>query len=195
MRLCMVNFIYFNFPRIYKLYKQILFYCAVIVIILTALPSPALSSQPNIEKMAQDISEKMSIKELLGQKIIIGPPWVLPETSEFYGKEKRTEKSIEILNTLIQDYQISNFIVSYINYKDWMAYQYKNRCLFNNKDFPRLNSEIIKNQNKLLKGKAESILRFKNTAFIFADMEGGRVQGLRGGGNTQHSKPYESCYD
>jgi len=74
--------------------------------------------------------EKMPRRELIGQKFIIGPPWLFPLDNEKKNDQKQlqcaynfSKKQLEIL---IKELKVGNFFISKTTYKDWQNSLEKN---------------------------------------------------------------------
>ena len=126
--------------------------------------------------------EKMPRRELIGQKFIIGPPWLFPLDNEKKNDQKQlqcaynfSKKQLEIL---IKELKVGNFFISKTTYKDWAEFLGKKYSNDNKKlSFPKFDEDTVRSlcseiQNML--SDIESI-----PAIISTDCEGGRVQSLK----------------
>jgi len=98
---------------LYKLY--ILKYLRYVCFIILLIPQISFSySKSVLEKIDQEVDE-MSRKDLIGQKFIVGPPWLLPLNNSdnlkttIESANKFSEKQLDIL---INDLRIGNFYIS-----------------------------------------------------------------------------------
>jgi len=135
------------------------------------------------EKELQEYVKDLDDDELIGQKIIISPPWLLPQK----GFEFENTYSSSILDNIIEELKIGNFIINKKNYENWIDHLNKEHNLNDvNKDEKKLifSNLLIKNECQIIqerlkkkglkkKGKGKGI-----PGIIATDYEGGRVQHL-----------------
>ncbi|MEG3639337.1 glycoside hydrolase family 3 N-terminal domain-containing protein [Magnetococcus sp. PR-3] len=128
--------------------------------------------------------KNMSIKELIGQKIILGPPWFFPEEELSSDSLKKASKqSDQQLSTLINAYKIGNFSFNKKAY--WIWHSKQHRRLFKRSLTEKENSVIKKQWKEETLRELSSRIQDLSAAsinipaLIMTDFEGGRVQTIR----------------
>ena len=128
--------------------------------------------EEQIDLMVNNIVEAMTKEELIGQKIIIGPPWIHPDTTDY----KKTA-AYKQLRSLISKYKIGNFMLADVNYKDWFAHELGKSKVIGK--YKRANSDTIRHQTQFLRDIIFHNLESKVPPLIAMDFEGGVVQHFR----------------
>jgi len=128
------------------------------------------------DKQLEKYVENLNIDELIGQKIIISPPWLLePETFKY-----EYLYSSSILDFIIEELKIGNFIINKKNYDNWIDHLNKEFHLIDLKkktnafDF---STELIKKECKIIQERLKKAGK-GIPGIIATDYEGGRVQHL-----------------
>jgi len=161
-----------------------IFVITIVTLLLISVNSIANAIDKEIIKYVAD----MEIDELLGQKIIIGPPWFYRNTNSDNEKVSIDSDAEDLfLNDLIGKYKIGNFFLCDQNYRDWQAFTHRNdRKECEKKECKQLDKQLHKylfiKTIKKQTAKMHSIVKdyIKIPPIMAADFEGGTVQHFRG---------------